>query len=425
MLVKSQESRVESRNPDCGLRIADIGLNDPLNPISDIRYPKCRRGFTLIELLIVIMIISILATLVLGVAAVAMETARQSKSRHMVTRLHTLVTEFYDTFKTRRVKLRESGIDGIETQVKAQFPTVPPSPTNVANAAKQGNALAEARLYAMREMMLMEVPDRWSDVILTDVGLDNDTALPTPASSAKAPFYLNGRTALANAYLRRYASLAVRTNSISGKPNTASDMKRNQGAECLYMVVTMACGDGEARSLFAESSIGDVDGDGAPEFLDGWGHPINFLRWAPGFDSQIELNANNLSTNSADASLPTFWATAAAKDHDPFDMYRRDPFAFRLVPLIYSPGRDEDSGLFAIPNVVTWRVSTVQTITFNPGNTSPFIASPVLNPYVQTTDPGPPIETGYMGSKLNLVNPANHPGDAATDDVHNHLLGLR
>ena len=114
----------------------------------------------------------------------------------------------------------------------------------------------------------------------------------------------------------------------------------NQGAECLYMVIMMACGDGEARTLFGESSIGDTDGDGAPEFLDGWGHPINFLRWAPGFDSQIQLNANDLAMPPD--SSDTAWTTAAAGDHDPFDLFRVDPLAFRLVPLIYSGGRDED-----------------------------------------------------------------------------------
>ncbi len=60
------------------------------------------------------------------------------------------------------------------------------------------------------------------------------------------------------------------------------------------MVITLATADGEARTLFGENSIGDTDGDGAPEFVDGWGHPINFLRWAPGFESQIQLDANQL-----------------------------------------------------------------------------------------------------------------------------------
>ena len=309
------------------------------------------------------------------------------------------------------MKLRESDskTDGIEAQIKK-------APNS---ASSRGQALAEARLYAMREMMLMEVPDRWSDVILRDVGADDDTALPLAANLAMAPFYLNARTALANVYLRRYDGLVNRTNSITGKPNTASDIKRNQGAECLYMFITLACGDGEARSLFKEADIGDTDGDGAPEFLDGWGHPINFLRWAPGFDSQIQLNANNLGDP---VSTNTTWTTAAAKDHDPFDLFRRDPLAFRLVPLIYSPGRDESSGLVSDTNFVTWRSTAFSSPTMTLNSTAPYIDSPKLNPFAKADNTLPPA---YMGTSLHLAYPDKYPDETSTDNVHNHLLGQR
>jgi prepilin-type N-terminal cleavage/methylation domain-containing protein len=356
---------------------------------------RLRAGVTLIELLVTILIISILAALVLGVAAVAAETARQAQSRHIVERLHTLLTEHYDTYKTRRVKLRpdDSTAKGVETQINTQF----------SDNVRRGQALAEARLYAMRELMLMEVPDRWSDVLLADVGVDSGP----PSNVSRAPLYLAGRTDLSNVYLRRYLSLVGRTNTITGQPNTAADVKNNQGAECLYMIVMLACGDGEARTLFAEHNIGDSDGDGAPEFLDGWGHPVNFLRWAPGFDSQIQLNANPLGNPKPSNKT---WTDAAAKDHDPFDVFRVDQFAFRLVPLIYSPGRDESSGLAAHPDVVTWRNSTVQTLSFN--SSAPFIAGPVLTAYQKVgTSP-----TAYMGTAVD---------ETATDDVHNHLMGQR
>ena len=61
------------------------------------------------------MIISILAGLILGVAAVAGETARESHTRNIVTRLHTLLVEYYGTYKTRRVQLRQQIIDGINS----------------------------------------------------------------------------------------------------------------------------------------------------------------------------------------------------------------------------------------------------------------------------------------------------------------------
>ena len=50
----------------------------------------------------------------------------------------------------------------------------------------------------------------------------------------------------------------------------------NQGAECLYMVIMMATGEGEARALFGESSIGDTDGDGALRVRRWLGTPNQF-----------------------------------------------------------------------------------------------------------------------------------------------------
>jgi hypothetical protein len=354
----------------------------------------------------VILIISILAALVLGVAAVAGETARQAQTRHVVERLHTLLTEHYGTYKARRVKLRPSDTsttNGIEAQITARYPN---------DAARKNQALAEARLYAMRELMLMEIPDRWSDVLLADLGPDSGP----PVSVENSPLYFAGRSDLSNVYLRRYKGLIGRINTVSGQVNTAGDIRNNQGAECLYMIVTLACGDGEARSLFKEADIGDVDGDGAPEFLDGWGHPINFLRWAPGFESQIQLNANDLQTS--DNTLLTYWTTAAAKDHDPFDLYRRDPVAFRLTPLIYSPGRDGSSGLVADETFVTWRI-VPPTSTLSLSNSAPFIQGPVLNPYQKIGSPA-----AYMGTDLHVADPSKNDA-TATDNVHNHLMGQR
>src|SRR3990170_7313755 len=51
MKVESRESRVESQDGDCGLRIADCGLTNS-NPKSEIRNPKLRLAITLIEVLI-------------------------------------------------------------------------------------------------------------------------------------------------------------------------------------------------------------------------------------------------------------------------------------------------------------------------------------------------------------------------------------
>lgn len=350
-----------------------------------------RRGVTLIELLVTIMIISILAAAVLGVAAVAGETAREAKTKAIISRIHSLLMEHYDTYTSRRVKLRPEVLDAI-------------SGMNT-TTAKKGQAKAEARLYALRELILMEMPDRWSDVLLNSVGT------PPASSTFRYPIYLDvsntnsGRTELADLYRRTFLRIAASENKISESTNTTDEILDNQGAECLYMVVMNACGDGEARTLFPESSIGDTDGDGAPEFLDGWGHPIDFLRWAPGFRSDAQVNANDLDSASTPSDA---WAAAAASDHDQFDLYRTDTNAFRLLPLVFSVGRDEEGGLVTMPQSVRW--------TGNPSVTTPFVvgSAPKLQPW-QLSNYG--SDTFYLG--------ANDGTKAETDNLTNHLISTK
>ncbi len=357
-----------------------------------------RAAFTLVELLVAITIIGILASLILGVASVAGETARHRKTEQMIARLHTLLMEHYDTYKTRRVAVRQPILDGINA-----------SP---GNAAGKGQLTALARLYALRELILMEVPDRWSDILLTDV--------PDPPKGlvdAIFPFFQNpagalptGRTSLADVYLRRYAAIATGTNSLTGNRNTAEEITDNQGAECLYLVITLATGDGEARSLFGESTIGDTDGDGAKEFLDGWERPINFLRWAPGFDSLIQIDTFELSAMSATLR----GQLAVTNDHDPFDVYRIDEQAFRLVPLIFSAGPDETFGIRLVKPHVALRgmrnnkqVSQVNPSTWQSIKPWPYTLS-------EADEDGQQVFLGVDSGE-----------GASTDNIHNHLLGDR
>ena len=58
-----------------------------------------------------------------------------------------------------------------------------------------------------------------------------------------------------------------------------------QGGECLFMIVTLGGFDPWAIENFRNDEIGDIDGDGAKEFHDGWGRPIGFIRWPVGFES--------------------------------------------------------------------------------------------------------------------------------------------
>ena len=80
-----------------------------------------------------------------------------------------------------------------------------------------------------------------------------------------------------------------------------------------------ATGDGEARSMFKETDVADTDGDGAMEFVDGWGNPIHFVRWPRGYSSYSSLMFSS-NLNDQDDRLEE---NNKINDHDPFEYFPR------------------------------------------------------------------------------------------------------
>jgi hypothetical protein len=176
--------------------------------------------------------------------------------------------------------------------------------------------MARSRVDAIRELMRLELPDRKTDVV--------NPATYTPSALAAVP-----------ALARRYYNRAKATWTAE-----------YQNAECLYMIVAeMNEIGGNGLDFLQEGEIGDVDGDGMPEILDGWGNPIRFLRWPYGFLSG-GLGADGAwNTADDDPSLSAIMVNDPDNAPDPFDplgVYR-DANSKRypaLYPLIFSAGPD-------------------------------------------------------------------------------------
>jgi prepilin-type N-terminal cleavage/methylation domain-containing protein len=325
MIVQRGNAKVERgrrRGVVCSTPTVRVHRISPL-PVPQ---PPFRSGVTLIELLITMAIMAIISAAILGTASAAMENARRNRTQVLVTKIQGLLTERLASYETRRVDVDPAILNVFNDAVLSASSQ---SPTQFAAAnVTRGHMLADVQLLAKRELIKYEMPDHWADV-------------------RDAPVFLQGVPSPAVAYLRKFDAMTA-----AGAPNIA----QYQGAECLYLTVMHVTGDGEARTMFSKQDIGDVDGDGANEFIDGWGNPISWLRWPAGFAQRSPLMA-------ADAGA----------DHDPLDVYRRDqpgtsppvdrfettirPYvarlrdqypAFRLPPLVYSPGPDDKSDLNTI-----------------------------------------------------------------------------
>ncbi len=291
-----------------------------------------RRAFTLVELLVTITILGILAGMVSGAVVVARQSARIAATKATIAKLDKIVMARYESYRTRRVPLGEEDVRQIAA-ARYGIPFGNPVPLRVA---------ALIRLHALRDLMRMEMPERWTDI----------TSLPQ---------YLLRWDATSNQLVRNPPSLYLAYRSRCLMPNgTLIPSGTNAPAECLYLLVTIAGGE-EARRQFRSNEIGDTDGDGFPEFLDGWGRPIFFLRWAPGFnDSDLQLNLIKMEELEAglkwtDQPILDRRQEKSQEDHDPFDPRKVDmaqnpsaddpPRGWRLFPLIYSAGPDGEYGI--------------------------------------------------------------------------------
>jgi prepilin-type N-terminal cleavage/methylation domain-containing protein len=343
-----------------------------------------RSAFTLVELLVTMIIISILAAITLGALQKAHQAADVAKTRSMIARLHNQIMIRWESYRTRRVPIVTSG------------------------AGPQ--AAAALRLAGIRELMRFELPERYSDIVDAPVvlaGLRKPTSSEVPPWMTPAPTH-GGVSAVSSAFLRRYMR---NTDPISGQP--AKPSEKYEGAECLYMIITMNTEDDFAGAeQFKSKDIGDADGDGMPEFHDAWGQPIEFLRWAPGFVSDLQPSTDGSDGSKFSGSDFNLHPRQPNTHHDPMDPLKLQKEAFALFPLIYSGGIDRQTDIARQPYDTS---------------TSPPTPDPNWRSKAKNNDP-------Y--ASLHLSSPWEYavgaPGDidgdgdeGSADNIHNHLIGLR
>lgn len=311
-----------------------------------------RDAFTLVELLIVIALIALLSSAVLFAMYGLLDEAKGDRSRSQVTRINDLLMDRWETYRTRSVRF------------------IVPTGT-----APNPNFMSRMRLDALRELMRMELPDR-----VTDVAMDPVTGIAVPS--------------LLRGYRRKCFLILGPDPGNANLPNYTKWSPSHEGSECLYLILSALNEDGEnaAVSVLGPSDVGDTDGDGMPEVLDGWGRPIAFIRWAPAFISDRQP-----------FGIPT---VALPQPDDPFDPVRADPRwatppaapgynPFPLYPLVFSAGPD------ALYHINT---GTVVYSTTTPRN-DPYV---FMFPFNGTNIPA--------GASI---------GPGSGDNIHNHLMEVK
>lgn len=285
-----------------------------------------RSGFTLVELLTVIAIIGMLGAISITTVRASIQSAKETQTRTTIAKIDNVLTACYEKYQYRRVDL--TGI----------------IPSNSVDNRYANSPLfrARCRLRVIRDLLRCDFP-------CTPLELDTNSSFNGTSSSNFTPLQAALITA-AGGNLSSYDfqdegypdDFGTTTNN-GGYPHVAN-------AELLYLVVMNA--DPEARATFAEREIGDVDSNGLYEFIDGWGKPICWMRWAPGLEtSDRQPNENDMIDKLARDGYTD------PSDSDPFDPMNvgvddgsGDSLrGWFLVPYVFSAGPDEKYGL-TMPN---------------------------------------------------------------------------
>lgn len=370
-----------------------------------------RPAFTLVEVLVALVLVSILSGMVMTAVRGVTLTAREARTRSIIAIIDTVIQEQYESYKYRPLPV--------------EIPELTESrPPNILKFEVLTHEAARVRLNMIRDLQRMELPDRISD-ISSDI---NEILLGTEINRPATIVALAVRVLENQGPPPRFERDPDRSNrepftvswyTPTSLPNRFAAYRRlaktswtheHESAECLYMIMaTSFVGGAPALEQIPATNIGDLDGDGMPEILDGWGRPLGFIRWPIGYvDPEL----------SVDTSMP-----------DDFDPLRVDfalipgvtiqkPWSIR--PLIISAGSDGQFGIalqasnagfryniFSPPNLtlMTWPLTPDAMGTELPGRTAPTIfVDPFLRQFPAVTRPGSPIAGADSLQADNITN---------------------
>ena len=234
--------------------------------------PARPRGFTLTELLVASAIVLALASMTAAAVSASGGHRKKLQTRALISKIDSIIEAQYSSYAGRNV--------------------------DVASGSDRGAVL--------RGLARGDLPDQWSVV----------AELAAKPTSELTP--------------HQQAYVAV-WNSLDSQARQGIAVL-NSSAECLFLAVMHG---GLSDCLDCASlriDVGDVDGDGMPEFLDAWGRPIGFV---------LEPQGLQLPPGSG----KNFFASVLP--FEPVVVTRLDAKGGLIRPLVVSAGPDGAFGLTA------------------------------------------------------------------------------
>ncbi|MDR1053189.1 MAG: prepilin-type N-terminal cleavage/methylation domain-containing protein [Planctomycetaceae bacterium] len=302
-----------------------------------------RKAFTLIELMVVVVIIVMLAALASTAYFGAMQSAREVRTIGIIAKLDAAISDIYETYEFRFEHIEDalddkvvSGVDSSRTRFNNDISLMSES------------EITELKRKFMYDLMRMEMPSIRQEV-------EDD---PKDIGVVAGKNYK-----LADSAVRQVYQSILADPKVTSTPTSLG----TSSAELLYLIIANL--DPEALENFTASEIGDTDNNGLSEFIDGWGRPIAFLRFAPGFtdtdrqpdikkvDSSLTAKKFNLRDFNVIDTLDGITVTTPnstitkAKDliinqwQDPFDPDMLNGESWFLYPVVVSAGRDGKFGI--------------------------------------------------------------------------------
>ena len=378
---------------------------------------KDRIGFTLIELLVVISIIGLMSGMFLMAYRGAEQESSNQKTLSTIQKISEVLNSRMEEYASYSLVLRMPG-GGILP------PNAVPLPTN--NPTETKTFLVErARLLCLREVIAMEMPDhpddiKWSDKWVTAANSATflDTVPKRVATGLTAGLVQNRTTSRVKGLAKKLSTLGP-----SGFVPIAGWQNANANAELLYLIIEDSQLNGSsAIELFGASEVADTDGDGLKEFVDGFGAPIQWIRWPTGFEGLARYHPDMLDPGIITGSGANIRVTI---ESDPLDRMGADP-GYKTTnskpgpgafPLVVSSGLNRSFGIrfeIATPITVSGKSSYSVTDAVWASSTPSYFSS-----FGSFTDPWYPRATnaGKLGERLDNTakdNITNYDGNGAS-----------